>query len=723
MSESCQSLFMFDAGDVTPDETSLGPIPYCTSWVWCPCDVEDSWSYCSRSDTSSCSFEDICNDMCAGPGGWFKLCGDECLGPPCVEGRFYGEVAFICQCPSETGVDASMSSLTPPRVSEGGPLLCDDLPTPPFPVTLTPGDPDEYVPETLFIEVMDPVSDASDSKGAWTWCPCNHLEEEVSYPWPMAVEVILSDDATPTAAAGIYTVAGKTPDGKLYYSDGTYFLWYTDCLPDEPECCEWWLDTIEPGNPGMAVNAWFMGGATSDTCAEKCPLGTYTATGTHTGTAEVVAECPPDNTACGPGISGADGLWIFRGGNRALGPPSVVGRYNGETLFVGFCCEETESSSSSLLSSSSLRLSSESLSSYCSMPLYPDFWWQLAEEATAEGFDVVGPGIDDCLSGCSGYIWCPCEWDMSPSCRVEFPETSECLQEFETPLDTTPGEWLPYEGDGLAITPCIQGRFYGELVFMCQCPEAESSESCTCEPGGLQVAVNNDEDFYFLDGYYNPVGWSSGKMYYQGCPPNDNWYILFTPGLVTDDWDIRENPPSEAAGADGFTKTSAVASDPDPQGGTYNGYGAATGTATVTCCHDCATDCTADPPWPDPITLNISGLAGSCACMNGSWDLAHTDCYWDIQHWYTQPPACCVYFTAVLWCECGAWRLHLQGATIESGVAPVPGCGGENDSPVYVSEPNGIGTEPPPKIGWIMTATGLYGCTPGQPPPTVTLSY
>ena len=457
-----------------------------------------------------------------------------------------------------------------------------------------------------------------------------------------------------------------------------------------------------------------------------CPCGDDA--GSYPSTEDCEPECPDDGN-CADNATG-DGHWVYRGGCEELGPPPVLGRFYGETIMTGFCCEVAVSFSESSLSASLL----ESLSS-CSMPQFPVFWWDLVLQENPPWNQVVDRPDDECsVSGdCSAWLWCQCTEDMSSSCEVEW-GTSACPYDPED-VDANNGAWLPYGGSDHHGPPCIIGRFYGEVVWYCQCPqdssssgssESEPSESessgssesesslssssCGCKDGGYEVVcpgICNEA----VAGIYNIAGYYGGMPYYEQC--GGPWVLYWEDnGDDSGTWYFSKEGlggvPSSGYGASGETMDLPT----DTNLSIFGPISPSTGNPELDCCTDC--DCDTCPSLK---TVNISGLTGYCAQANGNWTVwkivGPGYCYYYVD----QFPGNCTEGYDHIWinivCECNLWWLEVSAEVCDYPPGDVTYFNN------WISDP-----EPgvcPPDITWNMHII-TEDCDPGGQIPTVTTS-
>lgn len=460
MSEECKQP-SWASLEITYEQTSQEPDPAddCSAWVWCPCYQESSYSICSRGE-SSCPESPSCPPECSGDGGWYLLCGDGCLGPPCYVGEWFGEVSFICRCPegsSEESIPLSSSSI------DIGSLECiDDFSNFPFPYNLPFG---AWKAGINIKSLLTSGTLATDGAlTAWTWCPCEGEPNE--YPSTDTWRIVSANGSvTPQGVLGEGYALQGTHNGKYYYSDLEWYIWAdTDG--------NWHItDTLDD----LTSVGWTYA---EDT---ECPIGIYSPFGGAEGSVEVLTHCPDAGVCTEEG----DGRWIWRGGPSSLGPPPVTGRFYGETLFVGFCCNQESSSSQSI------SYTSEE-SSLCDLPAFDVFDWDLVDKTQSQWDSNAGnAGLTDgseCLSltSSTGWVWCPCESNMDP-CPVSYDETydedTDCPYSPTTPTSID-GEWVPISMDSGLGTPCRAGRFYGEVVFLNECDIPSSLSSSLSSPSG-----------------------------------------------------------------------------------------------------------------------------------------------------------------------------------------------------------------------------------------------
>jgi len=414
-----------------------------------------------------------------------------------------------------------------------------------------------------------------------------------------------------------------------------------------------------------------------------------------------IGDCPfpgnCDSDSAGPGE------WLFRGGSSDLGPPPIVGRFYGETVFIGFCCQdETSTEMSSYVPETS---------DSCSMPEFPFFWWDMDLELIPEGWndDGAGCGLDGI---CGGWIWCPCNEAADP-CAITYPSNPTCpFPGTSTQID--PGEWLPYEGGEDPGPPPIKGRFYGELVYYCACEVQESvsvsssssfAADCACELSGLEVTGNMSPN---VTGIYNVGGWYNGQLYYTSCDV-PGYYIVFDDDPFSPSWWLQDTPPGTPY--DTYAWQMYVVAIGDPPTGSYSNYGAGSGDATVDCCSNCLTDCS---NCQSTATLSISGLSGSiCSGMNGNISLAKTGSGTDCYYFATNFPSTCIQASYWLTCDCGAWVVSIQGSSCGPGFDKEPGWTSEP------REPSGASRCPP--TGAYTMHISIDDC-PSQIP-TVSVSF
>jgi len=556
----------------------------CSAWKWCPCDDNNDWAYCERpAGEDECDMQNVTNADCTGDGGWIHLCGNPDLGPPCVKGRFYGEVVLICYCPTTESASFDFDwSLSEETSSYSCP---DDTPLPPFPFLIPYSnitDPGHYVPQIMFDEPLGPGA-----RSMWTWCPCK-MESEV-YP------------------------SMQSPS-----------------CPYDPDCFD--------------------------------------------------AEGP--------------GQWVHRGGPHQLGPPPIDGRFYGETVAVGWCCGSESSESLSYISMV------QSLSS-CSAPWNPAYDWQIRLDEFAG--DIATDNIG-CVVDCSGWLWCEC-LDPGEKCKQEYDTPAgECPFNYG-PATFDPGGWQLIEGADHHGAPPVQGRFYGEIVWYCECPILESSSSSfaggACDTGGVEISGSMTPD---VTGYYNIGGWFNGQTYYVS---DDGWYVVYDDDPFSPEWRLQADPPGSSPTGDYWILS---VSDWDPPTGEYQPFGGATGTATLTCCVDCAATCI---ECPGTIEVTISGLSGdACSGMNGTWyvDNLGTSCYYEGEFF----PSTCVTMNIHIICQCNAWTVWIAGNSCGPGLDKEPG---------WTSEPRppAAGTVCPPYGTYIMHITD-DDCSPSGQIPTVSLA-
>jgi len=684
------------------------PNAECSIWVWCRCSPYQEWDYCERTgDELSCSMDDICQPSCAGEGGWYLRCGDGCLGPPCFEGRFYGEVSIICRCPDEQeygseGGDTSWS--LNPQPGEGS--CGDDFPEgQPHPWEIPYGDFDlgGYVPQLIFPD--EPCGEGA--RGVWTWCPCS--DGSLSYPGLQDCVRVFGPGATPAAALGTYNESGTYGD-KPAFTNGSWWIWFAEGEDGDPD--EWLISSTKGD---ASAEAWLLADAYPD-----CPIGEYTILlNGASGVVEVLPCCPDDGTNCQQGAIG-DGEWVFRGGCIELGPPPVQGRFYGETIMTGHCCGSYSSFSD--ISESSF---SEISNSSCSMPNVPLYWWDLVLYDDPPWNQVLDQDLDDggiatgeaCMmsDSCSAWVWCQCERDMEPpNCEQEWGDDTCPYVPGE--VDASDGEWVHYGGDDHHGPPCITGRFYGEIIWFCQCEKSSSSSvssrSCSCGAGGYALTCDAPGCDPDISGNYTIDGFHDGMPRYKQC--YGDWYLCYTDYAAGwGRWSFTKNADCSDS-TDGFHSDDLSSSLywPDDPTLTWNTRGSATGTFTLSCCHECscASCC-------DPLTVTISGLSGWCAAVNGTFTnvaLTNPDsetCYY--YHSWVPGSGDCLQAWLIIECRCGVWYASVGGISCKK---TFPNQYYYN--PTWVSDPV-ESTDCPPEITWTMNIVN-EGCDPTGQIPTVT---
>lgn len=151
--------------------------PNCCAWVWCPCPNTwfDSWTQCENSPPVSCGAPlTSCENsplVAADKVGWQLLCGDSTLGPPDVAGRYFGEIRFICRCPTCTC--QSYSSPTISYTSHQAATCISNVNGPAYRLPTMTGGFNPYLP-LLIGQCFGtyPTFDFTQDIGIYTWCPC-----------------------------------------------------------------------------------------------------------------------------------------------------------------------------------------------------------------------------------------------------------------------------------------------------------------------------------------------------------------------------------------------------------------------------------------------------------------------------------------------------------------------------------------------------------------------
>jgi hypothetical protein len=367
------------------DETSSESQPNdftgdCAVWRWCPCDGE-SMGYCSRESVGGsypCPMSEIVNFSCSGgDAGWELVCGDKDLGPPCMEGQYFGQVKIICRCPEVNYSSDSSSSLSL-SLSYGywysaGPI-CGSLPGPAAfgDIKLRNINLGEAIPALMFGGEYGPGA-----LSAWTWCCCE--DSECSYP---SLSSSCPFDAPGCGAfsgpgqwvhRGGPVNLGPPPVVGTFYGE-TVFIGY--CCPESSD------------SSSMASSVWnaMLLSYTAFCSLPQFPLYdvpvvTNAMQDTHGGTGFVQdnnivnasacsiddtcsgwvwcpcecssvdmdyekydpTECPwtPESPATGPGG------WQLFSGEDHHGPPPIVGRFFGEIEYFCPCLPASSESSSS----------------------------------------------------------------------------------------------------------------------------------------------------------------------------------------------------------------------------------------------------------------------------------------------------------------------------------------------------------------------------------------
>lgn len=658
---------------------------YCSVWTWCPCWVDNSVSYCDR-ESSSCPEYDVC-DECDPEmlnGEWIFVCGDCTIGPPCYDGSFVGEAAFVCRCPTLGSASVSFSDIWHSSSSS----LCPDMPPTPFPFDIPQGEfrETEFVPQILFPpEWLDPGA-----KGAWTWCPCDYTTSTDFYPHPNKVWITCSTSSPP--CVGEYSLTGQYHK-RPYYSNGTYYLWFEQ-------------DESNYGKPTWHISTALGNSTTCWTFADACMLGDYEPDGVAYDAVKVEDHCPWPGTCAG---ATGTGEWIFRGGCEDLGPPPVVGRYYGETIFVGYCCEESSS-----FSSSSYDISLSYKSGSCSdMPEFPLYWWDVdmplgkighiqLEDMYRRMYDPENDGVCGVRSLCTGWIWCECGW-RHRDCEHIYEQITDCPWTPSEPPQPEQGQWIFYEGTGEHGPPCTVGRFFGEIVYFCECPTS-SSAGCACEKGGLEATGATTP---LVADYYNPEGYYNNRIYYKSCEQHDDgctgtsyWYIWWD--NVAFDWILSRALGDTACKY--FLFNGAFDSDPDD---TYTAQNGASGSVVVDVCFPCETSSCASS-----MNVAIAGLTGTCADANGNYSLTKisTILYEDTNT--AVGDGCAANYISLV-CYSGAWTAYLQIDTCGAGF---------NEFGAWSSDPRPEDVDGcPPEGAYSMNE--LYNDCTGGGTPTFTVSH
>ena len=568
----------------------------------------------------------------------------------------------------------------------------DDFPAdPPHPWAIPYGrySAGEYVPAIIF-----PEEDCGEGgRGVWTWCPCT--DGEGSYPGLQdCVRVIGGQDVEPRSVFGEYTIGEDFEGTPTYTNDNGWVLWFV--VPEDTPDVEWWISRASGDAAGTAWN--------QQPLDQTCPFGDYEPINGAKSGIEVVPCCPDDGTNCDDNATG-EGNWVFRCGCEELGPPPVVGRFYGETIMTGFCCEESSSFSVSSFSLSSI----ESLSS-CSMPQFPVFWWDLVLQENPPWNQVLDRPNDECgVSGnCSAWLWCQCEEDMSSACEVEWGESACPFTPEGT--DAEDGYWMPYGGDDHHGPPCVIGRFYGEVVWFCQCPTSSSSSlsSCGCDDGGYMVVCDGcNED---VAGIFNFVGYHGGMPYYEQC--GGPWVLYWEDnGDDSGTWYFSKEGlggvPSSGYGGSGTTMDLPTDSDIN-----FNPISPSTGYPTIDCCYEC--NC---GPCNSTIDVEISGLSGYCAQANDTYTLTKYSGDGECYYYDEIFPGNCDEDYDHIWikivCECNLWWMEVSAEVCDNP----PGHSMHFNN--WISDPE-IG-DCPPNTTWNMHIV-TEDCDPGGQIPTVTTS-
>lgn len=659
----------------------------CSIWVWCPCYPWEHFSHCSfNSQACGDGFEDdstFCRDVCAGEGGWYLRCGSGCLGPPCFAGRFYGEVSIICRCPTYAEESSGSSINLGMPNSYSAPDWLE-----PWTYHYGDFDSDEQIPQLIF-----PAENCvAGARGVWTWCPC--LNTNASYPGLQDCVRVTGhpDVVSDRDVLGEYTRSGDFR-GEAAFTNGTYWIWFTDCQdPDEPPeeqdppCCEWWISKTKGD---ASSNAWYRG--SEDDCL--CPIGGYAATVAPAGgSLKVQPCCPDDGTSCRENTDG-DGIWVFRGGCEELGPPPVAGRFYGETIFVGHCCLESSSVSEIVIGESSIADS-------CDYPSFPDFWWDLVLQDNPPWNTVVD--YDECMisDSCSSWLWCRCGFEptVPNSCYVPFLDPGEWPDDCPitySGADDPSGDWEFYGGDAHHGRPCVRGRFHGEIVWYCQCPESSISVSatCGCQPGGVQVTCT-EPCTPDVSGMYELAGWANGRLYWRHCQEQ---YVLcheIGPGATTAYWRIY----ADTCGV-GSILFESIQCDENFMPIHCNPYHAVGGIGAleVTECELC--DCSACDTC---MRISVSGLTGGCVVINDTYSATTGGaCYY--MQTILRFSTCLLSYVSIM-CVSGLWFVQVGGYS----------CGGFD--PLWISEPRAGQCLP---IGLYTMHIVEEGCDPIGQIPTV----
>jgi len=359
------------------------------------------------------------------------------------------------------------------------------------------------LPSVSSLSSISPV----DIAAAWRWCPCECLSSSLpslsrGCPATDVCDTLFTGEGTWEFLAGRADLGPPCVVGQ-YYGQVSFIMLcptYGECVPSssasipgggscDDVLVQWppanwrldWMGCDKPPRPripervvasvdvpyGLGLWTW---------CPCKGSYNGYPDDGSP-------VSCPFPGSSCDTG----DGHWVFRGGDDTAPIPCDAGQFYGETVATKQCCPQSLSSSSSSLSSRSSIPSSLS----CDIPDLPNFdTWFAGLAELVEGFEDIDSGcvpatISDLIAECNGWVWCPCDcvdYEL-PTIAGDCPQTVTCQS-------STDGHWVPLSDTG--PTPCVTGRFFGEVQWLCPCPVCSSSSVSSGSSGssaGLPFAT------------------------------------------------------------------------------------------------------------------------------------------------------------------------------------------------------------------------------------------
>jgi len=251
--------------------------------------------------------------------------------------------------------------------------------------------------------------------------------------------------------------------------------------------------------------------------------------------ADSIGTCGEDLVCTG--IVNGPGEWVWRGGPLSLGPPPLVGRFYGETITIGYCCQEI----SSYVSLGPVDITPGYHEICESLPAAPVYDWEIRATVSVDE-EPVG-GIVTC-GPCSSWVWCPCENDEGSCGVIYLDPAGDCPPEYDPPaappaLSVSYGSWKLFEGSSHHGAPPSVGRFFGEVVFYCTCSTDCSSSSLSslssslssesllssvpCDDAAPYCIYNAGTGTFKLTGEYHCISHLHGQPYYT----NGYWILWF----------------------------------------------------------------------------------------------------------------------------------------------------------------------------------------------------
>lgn len=286
------------------------------------------------------------------------------MGPPSVDGRYWGEVRFICKCPEVSVSSMSSYSLTSHSYT---PIVCSSAAPggPPFNLPTITGMPGS-LPLTLVGTCTDPLD--QDNIGAYTWCMCPGTSPAPTYPQPTALNIcpvtvasgVTTGDGHWVFAGGCDKVGPPGFAGEFHgdtrlvgYCCGDNFLSRSSSMVS----MSYSHSSIAPcssqiplpgfhwkvkGNTNTAFESHTAPSLGPDRCLEACSTSNcstwvWCPCAMSLSCSQTFPACDWEPCSRVPTRAGGPGEWRQISGMANLGPPPVAGRFYGEVALLHEC--------------------------------------------------------------------------------------------------------------------------------------------------------------------------------------------------------------------------------------------------------------------------------------------------------------------------------------------------------------------------------------------------